>query len=131
MKTAKVIPSQDMRARLSTLWIVVMINILSADVFSFMLADITNEAPVKVSQLMMLVFAIPHELPIAMIFLSRVLKPRANRLSNIIAGVVTILYVIAGGSLTPHYIFFAAVEISAMLLIIRYARMLKDADDRV
>jgi hypothetical protein len=61
------------------------------------------------------------EIPIAMIFLSRVLKYRANRWANIIASVITILFVIGGGSAYLHYYFFAAIEVLSMLLIIRYA----------
>jgi hypothetical protein len=124
---AVTLTSRDLKARLSALWIVVLMNILSADIFSFLLSGMTGDASVTVTPFMMLALAIPQELPIAMIFLSRVLKYRANRLLNIIASVITSLYVMAGGSLTPHYIFFAAAEIAAMLLIIRYAIKLKDA----
>lgn len=69
----------------------------------------------------MLVFAVLLEIPIAMIFLSRVLRDKVNRWANTIASAVTILYVIGGGLLTLHYIFFATIEVAAMLLIIRYS----------
>ena len=111
-----------MKARLSTLWIFVMFNMLSADIFSFMLPASANDAPVQVTQAIMLAFAIVIEIPIAMIFLSRVLSHQLNRLANIVASVITILFVIAGGSQTLHYIFFATIEVVTMLLIIWYAR---------
>lgn len=114
----KNIGMEAMKARLSTLWIVVMFNMLAADIFSFMLPATASDAPVPVTQSMMLVFAIVIEIPIAMIFLSRILKHRANRLANIIASVITILFVIAGGSLTLHYLFFATIEVVTMLLMI-------------
>jgi hypothetical protein len=117
----KNIGMEAMKARLSTLWIFVMINMLSADIFSFMLPASASDAPVQVTQAIMLAFAVVIEIPIAMIFLSRVLKYRANRLVNIIACVITILFVIAGGSMTLHYLFFATVEVVTMLLMIRYA----------
>jgi TRAP-type C4-dicarboxylate transport system permease small subunit len=61
------------------------------------------------------------EIPIAMIFLSRILKYRANRCANIIAGVITIAYVIVGGSTSPHYVFFATIEVVCILLIVWFA----------
>ena len=62
------------------------------------------------------------EIPIAMIFLSRVLKHGANRWANIISGIIYIPFVIVGGSWTYlSYWFFAAVEIVCMVLIIWYA----------
>ena len=70
---------------------------------------------------LLLVFAIILEMPIAMIVLSRVLKRGANRWANIIASVITIAFVIGGGSAYPHYIFFAAIEVLCMLIIIWYA----------
>ncbi len=124
----KSINMDQLKARLSTLWIFVMINILSADIFSFMLPNI--DKPVQVTQVIMLVFAIILEIPIAMIFLSRILKQRANRWSNIIASVITIAFVIAGGSQTLHYIFFATIEVLTMLLIIRYAWKWTNTEDR-
>jgi hypothetical protein len=73
----------------------------------------------KVTQVAMLIFAMIVEIPIAMIFLSRVLKYRINRWANIIAGVIYIVFVIVGGSWTDlSYWFFAAVEIVAMSAII-------------
>ena len=76
----------------------------------------------EVSQVAMLIFAMIVEIPIAMIFLSRILKYRINRWANIIASVIYIVFVIVGGSWTDlSYWFFAAVEIVAMSLIIWYA----------
>jgi hypothetical protein len=61
------------------------------------------------------------EIPIAMIFLSRVLKYGVNRWANIIAAAITIVFVIGGGSTYLHYIFLAAVEVVCMSLIVWYA----------
>ena len=62
--------TNDMKAKISTLWIVVMLNMLSAD---------------------------------------------------IIASVITIVFVIGGGDTYLSYIFFASVEVMCILLIIWYA----------
>ncbi len=116
----------DMKVKLSTLWVFVMFNIVFADIVGFMnpgaLENImTGAAGLEITQELLLVFSIILEIPIAMILLSRVLKYRANRWANIVASVVTILFVIGGGSTYLSYIFFATMEVVCMLLIIWYA----------
>lgn len=117
----KTIGMDTMRARLSTLWVFIMINMLAADIFSFMLPTPANDEPIQVTQVMMLAFAVVIEIPIMMIFLARILSYRWNRLANIVASVITILFVIVGGSMTLHYLFFAAIEVVTMLMMILYA----------
>ena len=116
---------KDTKVLLSTLWIVVMINMLKADILSLYipgvldeLAEFAGETPIP---LIMLGGAIMMEISIAMIFLSRVLKYRANRWANIIVSVITIVWIWAGGSTYPHYIFIATIETVCLLLIIWYA----------
>ena len=120
MKTMK-----DTKTLLSTLWIVVMINMLKADILSLYipgtlddLAKFAGETPI--TQLM-LGGAIMMEISIVMIFLSRILKYKANRWANIIVGIMTILFVVGGGSPYPHYIFIATIEVLCLLLIIGLA----------
>lgn len=116
-----------MKTKLSTLWVVVMFNMVFADILSFMrpgfLAEIgTGHAgEVQITQEILLVFAIILEIPIAMIFLSRALGHRANRWANITAGILTALFVVRGGSPDLHYIFFAAVEVVCLSLIIWFS----------
>ena len=117
----KPVGMDTMKARLSTLWVFIMINMLAADIFSFMLPTSANDAPIQVTQVMMLAFAVVIEIPIMMIFLARILNYRWNRLANIVASVITILFVIAGGSMTLHYLFFAAIVVVTMLMMILYA----------
>jgi hypothetical protein len=114
--------TKDLRAWISTLWIVVMFNMLFADVLTLFipksLQDIlSGSTAIKITPGMMLVMALIIEIPIAMIFLSRVLKRRANRWANIAAGVTTIAFVLGMGSLTPHYVFLAAAECVSLLAI--------------
>lgn len=116
----------DMKVKLSTLWIFVTFNMVFADIVGFMnpgaLEQImTGAVGIEITQELLLVFSILLEIPIAMILLSRVLKYRANRWANIAAAVITILFVIGGGSTYLSYIFFATVEVVCMLLIIWYA----------
>ena len=113
----------DMRTRLSILWVVVMFNMVFADILTFITPGKLQElwagqAGVHITPGLLLVFALLIEVPIAMIFASRVLKPGANRWANTAAAVVTTAWVVGGGSLTPHYVFFAAVEVACMALIV-------------
>ena len=118
---------KDMKVRLSTLWVVVMFNMVFADILSFMSPGFLeglatgSAGEIQITQGMLLVFAILLEIPILMILLSRVLKYRANRWANIVAAVITIVFVIGGGSTALHYLFFATIEVLLMLLIIWYA----------
>jgi hypothetical protein len=117
----------DTKVLLSTLWIVVMINMAYADILGLFIPGALEEvaktavsAGTTIPQLM-LMGAIMTEIPIAMILLSRVLKFKVNRWSNLIASVITIAYVVGGGSLTPHYLFIATIEVVCMLLILWFA----------
>lgn len=110
-------------SKISTLWIVVMFNMAFADILSFMfpsfLAQISTGAVdgVTITPMFLLVAAVLIEVAAAMIYLSRALSRGGARIANFIAVPVTILFVIGGGSLTPHYIFFAGVEVVIMLYI--------------
>ena len=112
----------DTKVLLSTLWIVVMINMLKADILSLYipgaldeLVEFAGETPIP---LLMLGGAIMMEISIVMIILSRVLKYGLNRWLNIIAGIITIVFVVGPGASYPHYIFIATVEVICLLLII-------------
>jgi len=124
---SKTIQMIDTKVLLSTLWIVVMINMAYADILGlFIPGGLEEVAKTSVSTgttipQLMLGGAIMLEIPIAMILLSRVLKYKVNRWANIIAGVITIAYVVGMGSLYPHYIFIATIEVVCMLLIVWYA----------
>lgn len=117
----------DTKALLSTLWIMVMINMLKADILSLFIPGAAEEVAktaastgASIPQLM-LVGAVMGNLSIAMIILSRVLKYGINRWVNIVVGIVTIAYIWGGGVSYPHYIFIASVETICLLLIIGFA----------
>jgi Sec-independent protein secretion pathway component TatC len=114
---------EDMRAKLSTLWVVVMFNMVFADILTFIKPGALQElwagqAGVEITSGVLLAFAILLEVPIAMIFLSRVLKPAPGRWANTVAAVTTAAFVVGGGSLTPHYVFFATIEVACLGLIV-------------
>jgi hypothetical protein len=126
----------DTKILLSTLWVVVMINMLKADILSGFIPGAAEEvAKTSVSTgasipQLMLIGAIMGQLGIAMIILSRVLKYGINRWVNIVVSIVTIAYIWGGMSSYPHYIFIAAVETICLLLIIWFAWMWRNVEAR-
>ncbi len=111
----------DIKIKFSTLWIVIMLNIIFADILSIMI-ELVNKNTLDIIgadvTMTMTIAAIVTNIPILMIYLSRALPYKANRISNILAALVTMLYVIGGGSLTPHYIIIASIEVSLLLMIV-------------
>ena len=110
---------------LSTLWIVVVINMLKADILSLYIPGATEELARTAGDtpipLLMLGGAVMMEISTLMILLSHVLKYRVNRWANIITSLITIAFVIGGRVSYPHYLFIAAVEVVCLLLIIWFA----------
>ena len=110
----------DIKVKLSTLWIVVLINMIFADIFSI-IVELVNKDTLNIPgdvKVVMAIAAIVTNIPILMIYFSRVLQFKVNRLANIIAGILTIIYVIGGGDMAPHYIIIASIEVICLLLII-------------
>jgi hypothetical protein len=124
----------DTKVLLSTLWIVVMINMLKADILSLYIPGATDEvaraaasAGASIPQLM-LGAAIIGQLAIAMIVLSRVLKYGINRWVNIVVGIVIIAYIWGGMASYPHYIFIASIETLCLLLIVWFAARWRNSE---
>ena len=111
----------DTRVKLSTLWIVVMVNMIFADIFSIMIElyqkGTLGEMPFD-AKMLMTIAAIVTNIPILMIYFARTLPYKSNRLLNIIAGIFTIIYVVGGGMLLPHYIIIASIEVAVLVIII-------------
>ena len=116
----------DRKALLSTLWLFVLLNMIFRDIHEmpFLILELIAD-PVKLTQIsneLMLVAGIVLEIPIVMVLLSRLLPYRINRWANIVAGVLTAVMIIANTT-APDLddIFFAAVEIVGLALILWYA----------
>ena len=134
MNTAKQNKNDDIKIKLSTLWIVILFNMIFADVVGFMNPGtleeiISGNVGITITQELLLVFSFFLEIPILMIYLSRILDNKINRWVNIIASILTTLFVICGGSTHLSYLFFASVEIIGMLLIVWYAWHLPKSSD--
>ncbi|WP_210409061.1 DUF6326 family protein [Methanococcoides sp. AM1] len=127
----------DMKEKLSLLWIFVLFNYIYADITTLMDSSVLTElitgyaGGLQITQGFLLGGAILMEIPIAMVVLSRVLKYKANRLANIIAGTIKTAAVSLSmfvGTPALYYIFFGTIEIGCTLLIIWYAWKWTDAE---
>ena len=109
---------QDVKVRLSTLWVFMLLNYLYCDV----LTGFDPTVPRDMSRDALLAASFLMEIPIAMVLLSRMLRYRPNRWSNIIAGafmaVVQVSTLFVGSGPTAYYVFFSAVEIACLLFIV-------------
>lgn len=124
---------EDIRARLSVLWLFATLNYMYADVFFCI--DVLGSGkggPVVLhfSPAAWLGIAILMEIPMAMIVLARILQPAANRWANIIAGIIETLAVLLTSFILPafhltgtssYYMFFGAIEVACTSLIVWYA----------
>lgn len=122
----------ETKTLLSTLWVVVMINMVFADILSLFIpgaaAELARTAGDTPITLLMLGAAVIIEISILMILFSRVLPYRVNRWANIITSVLTIAFVIGGGASYPYYLFIAAVEVVCLLLIAWFAWTWRDPE---
>ena len=120
----KLIQVQDRKVILSTLWVFVMFCITFADIIGFiepgMLENIINSnMGFVLTPALILIFSLFQAIPIAMILVSRWFRRDVNRWLNIVASVLTLLYVLGGGNWeSVSYPVFAALEGIAMLGII-------------
>lgn len=117
----------NVKLKISALWIVVMFCYVYGDYIEIYVPGVIADAmTVKSSietQLEFFAVALLMAIPSVMIFFSLVLKPKINRLLNIILPTVYILLLIAvnmaGGWI--FYLFLTAIEIAISITTIWYA----------
>ena len=124
----------SVQTKLMVLWIFVKFNVISADLLSFLngeflrgLIETGTAEGVIITPNFLLVAAFLLEVNIVMILISRLSKYRINRIANIVAPLVVIAFIIGGGSFSPHYIFFASIEVIALITIMIMALKWKEA----
>ena len=119
----------DTRERLSVLWLFALLNYLYADVIALFAIVGSRNSFDPLPPWALMASAVLMEIPIAMILACRLLPFKANRLANIISGVILTL---VNGFLTfvpplvgwgkppafPEYLFFATIETVATSVII-------------
>ncbi len=125
------------RARLSAAWVFVMLNMVFADILSFMspgaLQQVLagNADGIQITPGFLLVAAVVAEIPISMVLLSLLVPQRTARWANIGAAAVTVAFVLGMGSATPHYVFIAALETLGCVAIARWSWAWGQAGRRV
>lgn len=121
---------EGMKSKLSTLWIFATLNYLYCDVVALMDSDLLkkflagNIGGIRITQGFLLGAAILVEIPISMVLLSRILKYRANRVANIVAGItMTVAQLLSLVVRAPalYYLFFSIIEIACTSVIVWYA----------
>jgi hypothetical protein len=124
---------EDIRVRLSVLWLFATLNYIYADVFFCIDVLGSNKGAISVihfSPGAWVGIAILMEIPMAMILLSRSLKPTANRWANIVAGIIETAAVLLTSFILPilkltrtssYYLFFGTIEVACTSLIVWYA----------
>jgi hypothetical protein len=58
-------------------------------------------------------------IPILMVYFSRVMPYKVNRLLNIVSTLIIFIYIIGGGSLALHYLVITGIEVLLLPTIIR------------
>jgi hypothetical protein len=128
MNTKLTMNDFDKRAKLSSLWVFVFLNMIFRDLHEFGRPGFLQEVMtgvvdgVQVTDGLMLIGWIMIAVPLLIIPLTQFLSFKASRLANLVMGVLQIVSVI-GVNRAPDLdnIFFAVIEIAALLLIIRLA----------
>jgi len=120
--------TMERKAILSTLWVFVLLNMVFRDFHELvrpglleeMMTGIVNGT--QVTDGLLLLGGIMAEVFIIMVILARVLKVRANRWANIIVGIISIMLVVSNNT-APDLddMFFAAIEVTALVVIVWYA----------
>ncbi len=119
---------RDRRVLLSITWVFVLMNMIYADILNTLKPSYLSEleyVSTNMSGGVVLLFAVLMEVPIIMIPLSRFAERKTNRILHLVAVPLSILWVIVPSivsSGTPlSYIFFATVEVLAMLFALYVA----------
>lgn len=113
---------------LSKLWVFLSLNYILCDLISNMEMSALrgllegNIAGIPMTQEFLLFAGLSLEIPFLMVVLSAVLPYRANRIINIVAAILMIIYQIGsffmGSDATLHYIFFSVMEILGNVAIV-------------
>jgi hypothetical protein len=107
---------EDVKVRLSTIWVFVLFNYLWCDVLGLFAAA----TPDRLSAEGMLAAAVLMEIPVAMALVSRLWKHPASRWVNVAAALFMTLVQVGSlfvGTASTTYIFFSAIEIAGLLLV--------------
>jgi hypothetical protein len=128
MNTKLTMNDLEKRAKLASLWVFVFFNMIFRDLHEFGRPGFLEEVMtgvvngVQVTNGLMLIGGIMIAVPLLIIPLTQFLSFKTSRLANFVMGALQIVSVI-GVNREPDLdnVFFAVIEIAALLLIIRLA----------
>jgi hypothetical protein len=117
------------KLKLAALWAATMFLFAYGDLFTMYRADKVREilggeiAGIDVTQAFLMAASVYVAIPSVMVFLSLVLRPRVSRWTNLAAGAVYALTIIASaiGEGWAYSIFLSVVEVALVLLIVWFA----------
>ncbi len=119
----------NVKLKISALWIAMLFLFAYVDIFGFFKPGIIEGiiagkvAIFQVNQMFLFLTTLYILIPSIMVFLSLVLKPKVNRWTNIIVGMLYFVSILGSciGETWAFYIFGSIVEVLLLLLIIWYA----------
>jgi hypothetical protein len=121
----------DVKLVLSALWIAMLIVFAYVDIFGFLRADVLRATldgkvaamGIAVDQVFLVFTDVYILIPTLMVFLSLVLRPRVNRIVNIVVALVYAVSIIASciGETWVYYLLGSAVEVVLLVAIVRTA----------
>jgi glucan phosphoethanolaminetransferase (alkaline phosphatase superfamily) len=121
----------DVKLVLSALWIAMLIVFAYVDIFGFFRADILEAAldgkvatmGVTIDQVFLVFTTVYILIPTLMVVLSLVLRPRVNRIVNIVVALIYAVSIIAAciGETWAYYFLGSAVEVVLLIAIVRTA----------
>ncbi len=121
----------DVRLVLSSLWIAMLFVFAYVDLFAFYRADVLEAAlagtvegtTFVVNQVFLTGTLVYILLPVLMVVLSLVLRPRLNRTANIVVGVLYAVSIVVSciGEQWVYYLLGSAVEVVLLGVIVRSA----------
>ena len=121
----------DVRLVLSAMWIAMLVVFAYVDIFGFFRADILRAAldgnvavlGLAVDQMFLVFTTVYILIPTLMVVLSLVLRPRVDRIVNIVVALIYAVGIIASciGETWVYYLFGSAVEVLLLVAIVRTA----------
>lgn len=119
----------NVKLKISALWIAILFVFAYVDIFAFYRSGFIEGimagkvATFQIDQVFLFLTTLYILIPSIMVFLSLVLKPKVNRWTNIIVGMLYIVSILGSciGETWAFYIFGSIVESLLLLLIIWYA----------
>jgi len=133
-KTATILedPKVNIKVKLSGLWVAVVFLYIYVDYYSLfvpgvlekMIEGVVADTGIQITTGFLLSGLAFVMIPTLMIVLSLTLKAKANRWTNIIVGILQVVFVLGSqfiGKPEAHYLFGSGVELVLLLLIVWFA----------